>query len=116
MPNILAATLTANGNSQVFSIPTGLDTTSHTPVALTIPSGTFGSGTVTLEVQVVPGGAWIPTGLFLTAAGQRVGYAYGVNMRVNLAGATSPSLATIFVDTPNATSDALYRAPTVTLN
>ena len=57
-------------------------------------AGTFGGGTATLQIRV-DATLWITTGTTFTADGiARIDLPKGVQMRVSLAGATSPDLDT----------------------
>lgn len=101
MPNLVTTTLVADGQTPSVSLP-GNNTQEGRRVFMSIPSGTFGGGTVQLQVQRVAAGAFLPvTGMTLSAVGQVTGVIFGVAARASVAGSTTPSLATINLDYAN---------------
>lgn len=88
--NIFSGTFAGNGNSASQQ----LDTNRGQLVATLQVTGTFGSGTVTLQVSFDNGVTWSNhTGMSFTAAGANtISLAAGALIRISLTGATSPAI------------------------
>lgn len=78
--------LSANGNSEEF-----VTASLHKPLRVYL-GDTFGGGTATLQIRLSDG-TWVSTGQTATAAGWlEFNIEPGNRFRINLAGATAPSL------------------------